>query len=72
MVQLLPLRNRSPRRCGDRIGVDGETAWPTHRDKTAMNGAQLHFPGEGVDGGSMTGERPAAKAGSVASLRSGA
>ena len=40
MVQLSPLRNRSPRRCGDRIGMDGKTASPTHRDKAAMNGAQ--------------------------------
>lgn len=40
MVQLSPLRNWSPRRGGDRIGVDREIASPTHRDKAAMNGAQ--------------------------------
>ena len=43
LKQFQPLPHRSPRRGRNRIGVDSEASTPTHRDKAAMNGAQLSW-----------------------------
>src|ERR1017187_4677279 len=40
---LQSLRHRNSRSGRKRVGMDGATPRPTHRDKAAMNGAQIHL-----------------------------
>jgi len=56
VVQLRALRHRRNWHGGDRFGVDGEASRPTHRDKAAMNGAQICLFGKGrLMAGSVSG-----------------